>query len=147
MRLDVSRKADLAVQMLVALAGAGRRVKAGELADDIGSTRGFVPHIAAPLVARGWVTSGTGPTGGYACAVSLDEVSVLEVIEAVEGATDSGACVLEDRPCDGRSSCALHGPWQTARAQLRDQLASVAVSAVERRDERGDRQGRETDDH
>lgn len=39
-----------------------------------------------------------GPTGGYVVTIDLAEVSVLDVIESVEGPTDTGRCVPEDRP-------------------------------------------------
>lgn len=130
MRLGVTRRADLAVRSLVALSGAGRRVKASELAEMLGTTTGFVPHVVGPLVERGWVRSEPGPTGGYLCRSSLDALSVLEVIEAVEGPTDSGRCVVADRPCDTSEPCALHAPWLEARERLLEALAGTPVSAV-----------------
>lgn len=130
MRLEVSRRADLAVQALAALGAADRRMKASELADLLGSTAGFVPQVLSPLVERGWISSEPGPTGGYSCRVSLTDVSVLDVIEAVEGPTENGRCVLEDRPCSGDERCALHVPWVAARAELLDSLAQTSVATI-----------------
>lgn len=130
MRLEVSRRADLAVHGLAVLAAAGRRVKATELAGMLGATPGFVPQVLAPLVERRWVRSNPGPTGGYTCLVALEDLSVLEVIEAIEGPTDTGRCVLDDRPCGLDRECALHAAWQLARAQLIQRLAGVTVADV-----------------
>jgi DNA-binding IscR family transcriptional regulator len=58
------------------------------------------------------------------------EVSVLDVIEAVEGPTDTGRCVLADRPCAASGPCALHVPWSHARTQLLDQLRGTALSTL-----------------
>ena len=69
----------------------------------------FVPQVLGPLVRAGWVRSDPGPTGGYRCQVVLSEVSVLQVIEAVDGATDVGRCVVADRPCQAADPCVLHG--------------------------------------
>ncbi len=128
MRLEVTRKSDLAVRSLRALGAANTRVKGPALAELVGTSAGFVAQALTPLVRAGWVHSEPGPTGGYSLAADLDDVSVLAVIEAVEGPTDGGQCVLADRPCDETGACALHVPWQAARSELLQQLDSVSVS-------------------
>ena len=127
MRLEVRRQSDLAVRALRALAQADR-TKGSALAELIGSTPGFVSQVMNPLVKAGWVDSEPGPTGGYSLKVKLDDVSVLAVIEAVEGATVTGLCVLADHPCDESGSCAMHVPWQRARDRLLRELAAVSVA-------------------
>ncbi len=130
MRLEVTRKSDLAVRALRALDRADRRVKGPELAEMVCSTPGFVAQVVNPLVRAGWVRSDPGPTGGYSLEVDLAGVSVLSVIEAVEGPTDAGRCVLADRPCDERGPCALHAAWQRARVELLRELDSTTVDDV-----------------
>ena len=130
MRLEISRKADLATRTLLELARSGQRSKASELAEQVGTTPGFLSQVVAPLAARGWVRSDPGPAGGYVANVDLGDVSVLEVIEAVEGPTDTGKCVLEDRDCAGGGVCALHMPWSQARAQLLAELAATPLSEL-----------------
>lgn len=130
MRLEISRKADLATRTLLELAHSGRRSKGSELAERVGTTPGFLSQVIAPLAAKGWVRSDPGPTGGYVATVDLQDVSVLDVIEAVEGATDTGRCVLEDRACGGGAICALHVPWTRARAQLLAELAATRLSSL-----------------
>ncbi len=96
----------------------------------LGTTPGFLSQVVAPLSAQGWVRSEPGPTGGYRATVSLDDLSVLDVVEAVEGPTDTGRCVLEDRPCGGGGTCALHVAWSRARAQLIEELGKMPLSAL-----------------
>lgn len=129
MRLEITRRADLATRALLALRD-GRRLKAGELAEAVGTTPGFLAHAMAPLVARGWVRSEPGRTGGYAATDAFERVTVLDVIEAVEGPTDTGRCVLEDRPCGATGPCALHVPWSRARTQLLAELAETRVATL-----------------
>jgi Rrf2 family protein len=139
MRLEVSRRADLATRALVELRGTEGRTKSAGLADRLGTTPGFLSQVLAPLVARGWVRSEPGPTGGYRLAVHPGDVSLLEVIEAVEGPTDTARCVLEDRPCVGAAGhaedagtgpCALHGPWAQAREQLLSTLGATTLASL-----------------
>lgn len=127
MRLEITRRSELAVRALRVLDGEGR-VKGAELAERLGTTAGFVPQILTALVRRGWVRSDPGPTGGYALDVPLSTVSVLDVIEAVEGPTDTGRCVLVGRPCNEAGTCALHVPWGRARAELMRELDATPVA-------------------
>lgn len=130
MRLEVTRKSDLAVRSLQALAASPIRLKGPELAEAVGSTAGFVSQVLTPLVRAGWVRSDPGPSGGYALVADLDAVSLLDVIETIEGPTDTGRCVLADRPCNEAGPCALHHAWRQARAQLLDRLDAVPVAAA-----------------
>jgi Rrf2 family transcriptional regulator, iron-sulfur cluster assembly transcription factor len=134
-RLEVTRKSDLAVRTLRTLAELppGKRAKGPELAETIGSTPGFVAQVMTPLVRAGWVASEPGPTGGYSLRVDLTAISVLAVIEAIEGPTDTGRCVLADRPCSEEGPCALHTAWQRARQELLRELASMSICDVDTR--------------
>ena len=59
----------------------------------MGTTKGFLTQAMTPLVPQGWVRSDPGPTGGYVAVFDPAELTVLEVIEAVEGPDDTGrAC-------------------------------------------------------
>ena len=100
------------------------------LAERLDTTAGFVAQAMTPLVTNGWVRSDPGPSGGYTLVADLDDVSVLQVIEAVEGTTDTGRCVLEDRACARGGHCALHVPWSKARTQLLGELADTPLAAI-----------------
>ena len=130
MRLEVTRRAELAVRAMVALGGASGRLKAPALAEALGTTSGFVPQVVGPLVKAGWVRSDPGPSGGYRSCVDLDAVSLLEVIEAVDGATDCGRCVTADRACDPATPCSLHFAWRGARQVLMAALGATSMSDV-----------------
>ncbi len=130
MRLEITRRAELAVRAMTLLGGTTGRLKGSVLASELGTTSAFVAQVVGPLVKAGWVRSDPGPTGGYANRVSLDEVSVLEVIEAVDGVTDTGRCVVADRLCGADSPCALHVAWTRARGELVRILGSTSLSDV-----------------
>ncbi|MEI8239619.1 MAG: Rrf2 family transcriptional regulator [Actinomycetota bacterium] len=130
MRLEITRRAELAIRALALLCESPERVKASMLAERLGTTLKFVPQVLSPLVRAGWVRSDPGPTGGYSSLVDIDAVSVLQVIEAVDGATDVGRCVVADRACQSASPCVLHAAWAQARTELLRVLQSTPVSAA-----------------
>lgn len=130
MRLEITQRADAAVRALVLLRGAPTRLKSADLAVALDTTAGFVPQVMGPLVRAGWVRSVPGPTGGYEALIDIAEIDVLAVVEAVDGPTDSGRCVVADRDCKATEPCALHVAWGRARQELVDTLAAMPVSAL-----------------
>ncbi len=130
MRLEVTRRTDLATRALIALVASGQRRKASELAEDLDTSPGFLSQAMTPMVNRGWVRSEPGRSGGYTAAVALEDVSVLDVVEAVEGQTDVTRCVLENRACAGGARCALHDAWAQARGHLLRDLNDTPLSAI-----------------
>lgn len=133
MRLTVTRKSDLAIRALRTLAARSEWVQGDQLAAAVGTTRGFLVQVMAPLVRARWVQSTPGPQGGYRLRTPSGAVTVLDLIEAIEGPLEATTCVLEpDRDCatahpGTRRPCALHEPWLAARSALRAELARRPV--------------------
>lgn len=129
MQLGITRKSDLAVRALCRLNDQAR-VKGLELAEAVGTSPGFLAQVVAPLVHAGWVGSEPGPSGGYQLLVPLDGLSMLDVIEAIEGPTDDGRCVLDGGPCPSEKTCALHEAWIPARDALLARLDATSVTVA-----------------
>lgn len=136
MRLEITRKTDLATQALLHLAGQDGRLKSPALAEAVGTTPGFLSQAMTPIVAAGWARSDPGPTGGYSLTVDLAKISVLDVIEAIEGPTDTERCVLQERPCASQGLCALHRPWAAARTNLLNELSETTLASLRARPSR-----------
>jgi len=128
MRLELAKRTDLALRGLQALRASDDRLPGLELADLLGTTHQYLPQIMSPLVRRRWVTSTPGPGGGYRLNAALEDITVLELIEAMEGKTDTRTCVLSGETCDVSDPCALHNAWSQARDALLAELASMSVA-------------------
>lgn len=79
MRLEVTRKTDLALRAMRALQPGGTK-KGKDLALLVGATDHFLPQVMSPLVRRGWVVSEPGPRGGYRLSRPL-ESSVIPTVK------------------------------------------------------------------
>ena len=132
MRLELSKKTDLAIRALNYLTGNedSELVEGKTLADWLDTSTNYLPQVMSPLVRAGWVRSVPGPRGGYVATRSLGSVSVLEVIEAIEGPVILDRCVLSGAPCPSQDECALHAPWTRARDALLAELGSIRLSEV-----------------
>lgn len=129
MKLELKPRTDLTLRTLAALTD-GKRWRAAQLAEHVGTTAAYLAHIVGPLTKAGWLHSAPGPTGGHRLVADLDTVSLLDVIEAVEGPTDDGRCVMANRPCPAPEPCAIHDTWLRARTALTDELASTSLMSI-----------------
>ncbi len=127
MRLELQRRTDLGLRALRHLAGNEGNLKAQDLGEAIGTSAAFVARVMAPLVQAGWVVSEPGRRGGYRLVAPAAGISVLQLIETMEGPIDNGRCVLRHGPCPGEEVCALHQTWIEARDALVAGLAAVSV--------------------
>lgn len=126
MKLELLDRTDLAVRAIRSLADADR-TPARLLADTLGTSSGFLTQVLKPLVDSGVLSSSRGPRGGYRLETPPEDLTMLEVIEIVEGPTDDGRCVLEKAECPRRELCALHDAWMNARAALIETLSDTPV--------------------
>lgn len=131
MRLELGRRADYAIRAAIDLArhiGQGERRKARAIADEMAIPPSYVPQILAELVRAELAVSVAGREGGYALARDPTEISLLQVVQAVEGEVVSTSCVLRGGPCRWDDMCAVHVPWARAQYALLDSLADVSLA-------------------
>lgn len=131
MRLEITKKTDLVLRAMCSLAAHDRRRTASAVAGDINASHQIVPKLMEPMVKAGWVDSTPGPSGGYVLEVDLEDISLLDLIEAVEGPTDNRMCVLRDTECPAIEPCAIHDAWVPARDALLDRLRATSIADIQ----------------
>ena len=129
MRLEILPRTELTLRLVRTIAD-GARWRAADIAEQIGTSADYVARLVAPLTQAGWVRSVPGPTGGHELTAHLADISVLDLIAAVEGVPDSDRCVMADRPCPAPEPCALHDAWLPARDAMTSRLASTPLSSL-----------------
>jgi Rrf2 family protein len=129
--MRISAKADYAVRAaaeLAAASSAGRPVKGEQLASAQGIPQKFLENILGDLRSAGLVVSRRGAEGGYSLTRPPVEISVAEVLRAVEGPL---AAVQGTRPEGlhyGGAAARLPEVWVALRANLRAVLERVTLA-------------------
>lgn len=135
MKLVPTRRTDYGIRALVYLAAdPNRRRKALEIADAMDIPKGFLHQVLQELQRSRLVESMPGRKGGYALARPPEEISLLEVVETLEGPLDDGACALRGGPCHWEDVCALHWVWSSAREAFAKQMDRATIARVARDD-------------
>ena len=128
-RMRVSAKADYAARAAVELATAGDGpIKADRIAEAQGIPGKFLETILLELKHAGIVRSQRGPDGGYTLARPADEISLADVIRAVDGPL---ANVRGDRPENveyAGAAVRLTDVWVAVRAALREILENTSLA-------------------
>jgi FeS assembly SUF system regulator len=129
----LSSLADYAVVILTAAARRPtcERLSATTLADETGVPLPTTQKLMGRLAASGLLTSARGTGGGFLLARAPADISLAEIVEAVEGPIAMTACVDE-----GRHDCALEGAcqvkphWSAVNAAVKGALGGVSLAAL-----------------
>jgi Rrf2 family transcriptional regulator, iron-sulfur cluster assembly transcription factor len=139
MRLSLTKHAEYALRILIWLAQQPcGRYKAAEISAASQVPPIFATRILAQLQRQGLLEARAGQHGGYVLERTAAKLSLLEVVESVEGPLVTTTCVLRDMACGGSGGggsgganfCVLHSAWSAAQAALRDVLAATSLESA-----------------
>jgi Rrf2 family protein len=132
MRLELTKRADYAIRAVLALAAAGpdERLSVTRLASERAIPARFLRQVMADLVRGGIVEGFAGRTGGYRLARSAATISLLDVIEAVEGDSRRQTCVLRGGPCRLTGVCDVHLVFAAAQEGMIRELGGAMLARL-----------------
>ena len=76
---------------------------------------------------KGFLVSKKGPTGGFGLARSAKEITLLDIVEAIDGVSFTTNCVLGFPECSGKNPCSVHEQWGEIREDFRASLENKSV--------------------
>jgi len=131
--ITLSKRTDYALLAVSHLArmGSNTSVRAREIAERYEIPAELLAKILQRLARSGVLLSSTGPSGGYALARPADEITVGEVLAAVEGAPALAQC-LRDEPgcCEQISRCTIKEPIERINARVFRLLETIPVTEL-----------------
>lgn len=130
--IQLTREGEYGIRSVIHLAMCGRKriVLARDIADVQGIPESFLRKILQKLVCKGLISSYRGAKGGFALAKPPEQITLLEVIEAVDGPVLLNKCVLRLGECDQESFCPVHEVWVEAQRRLADILGGTTIADV-----------------
>ena len=100
------------------------RISIGDISENKKIPEPFVRKLFKPLVQQGIINSTRGVSGGVRLARDPKEITILEVVEALEGPLALNECLLEDSTCEFLDECGMHNVWEEAQAAMAKVLRS-----------------------
>jgi Rrf2 family protein len=126
--MELTKRGDYAVRAVLALARSTARLSVRRIAEEMSIPVRFLPQVMGDLVAAGLVEATTGRAGGYRLAQPVDAITLLDVVEAVEGDSRRRTCVLRGGPCGADGFCDVHDVFFEAQDAMLLTLGRARLS-------------------
>ncbi len=128
--MQITRQADYAVRAMVYLAqlGAERRAATSQIAQEKQIPPSFLAKIVSQLSVAGLLQTSRGAHGGVSLARSPEDITLLDVVEAIDGPILLNECVGETGACTFGDDCSIKPIWCDAQKELVDRLKGTNFS-------------------
>jgi Rrf2 family protein len=130
--VEITRQADYAVRTVLDLAlhSAEERVSSEEIAQRQSIPSPFLTKIVARLAAAELVQTQRGVNGGIRLARPANEITLLQVVEAIDGSITFNRCNRRPSECARDRTCAVHPIWLELCEEFRARLSSYNFAAI-----------------
>jgi FeS assembly SUF system regulator len=127
--LRLSKFADYGTQVMVYMAKDGAVHSANEVSTELGIAAPTVSKILKMLVRGNLVASSLGAKGGYMLARHPSEISIAEIINAMDGPISITEC-SGTTTCERESTCSTRSNWQGINHIIHDALNKVNLAEM-----------------
>jgi Rrf2 family protein len=132
MSIIFSRQCEYAIQgvLYLALKPQGEMTSTKELTKRLDIPYHFLGKILQRLTQKGLLTSLKGPTGGFSLGKPPKDITLYDIVEAVDGSDFTSKCVMGFPECSGKDPCSVHNTWGRMRDDIYQMLVSKNISEM-----------------
>jgi len=130
--MQITRASDYAVRVMIYLASLpeGSTVRQSQMSRATEVSGHFLSKVLQQLVRARLIRSQRGSGGGYALAAPAAGVSLLDVVQAMEGPVRLNQCIEEGPSCQRKAWCPAHQVWAEAQAAITNVLGSASMAGL-----------------
>jgi len=125
-----SRSAEYAIRALVRMADLedGEYALVKDIAAESDIPQHFLSKILQDLARDGVLKSSKGPGGGFRLSGAAKNISMMQIVEAIDGAGRYDRCPAGCAECNDRAMCGFHDSWMPLRSRIVDYLQGTSVA-------------------
>lgn len=129
MTVIFSKKCEYGIQAILYLAAHNDKglIAAEEIANNLNIPKEFVSKILQSLTDSGIINSKKGRVGGFTLGKSPDQITLLDIVKAIDGLDVFNSCVLGFPECSPEKPCPLHEKWGKLRTQAYNMLSDETI--------------------
>ncbi len=132
--MQITRETDYAIRCVHYLSGKrGKVTMVDEISREMCIPKSFLAKIVQKLTKASIVKSYRGVKGGFELAQHPRHISLLEVIEAVQGPMAMNVCALDERRCEFSGTCSIHPVWVEVKREVEKILKKKNFAALRSR--------------
>ncbi len=130
--MELTRKGEYAIRGIVHLAGmpVGKVCLLSDIAAAVDVPPTFLAKIFQQFSKIGLVKSFRGTGGGFLLGRAAENITLLEVVEAVEGPIIPNRCVVAPTDCERSGFCNAHPVWKRVQGEVRSVLEGVTLKEL-----------------
>jgi Rrf2 family protein len=129
--MDVTRRTDYAIRLIAALVlNDNKPLSVREASERYDVPYAFARSIQHALVQAGLIRSLRGAHGGMLLNVDPNDLTLFQLIEAVQGPVNVAVCTTDKDWCAREAHCQFHKVWEGANTLLADYLDSVSIKQL-----------------
>ena len=98
------------------------------LAADTGLPSHFLAKLLQDLARIGLLKSTKGPHGGFRLNMPAKEISMLRVVEAIDGPGRFDRCLGGSEECNDKVACGMHDSWMVLRSRIMGYLGGTSIA-------------------
>ncbi|MEK7789090.1 MAG: Rrf2 family transcriptional regulator [Planctomycetota bacterium] len=119
----ITRETDYGVRCALYLARKAQEIApVNEIAKAMHIPKSFLAKILQRLVKAGIVISGRGIGGGFSLAKKPGNISILDVVKAIQGDSAINICAIDKKMCRLSNTCSVHPVWVELRSVIEKRL-------------------------
>jgi len=129
--MQITRQADYALRAMLYLAKLepAHRAATSQIAESKSIPPSFLAKIISQLSIAGLIHTSRGARGGVTLARAPKDISVLEVVEAIDGPIALNECTLTPEGCPFSEECPIHDLWCGTQAELIEKLRKTTFAS------------------
>jgi len=118
--MQITRQADYALRAMLYLARLkdGERAATRKIAEEENIPPSFLAKIISQLHIAGLINTSRGASGGVVLSREPKEITLLDVVEAIDGPISLNECTEDPDACSFGDHCPIHEVWCEAKATL-----------------------------
>ena len=130
--MQITRQADYAVRAVYYLTqlGVDSRAATSQIAEEQHIPPSFLAKIISQLSVAGLLHTSRGARGGVSLARTPEEISLLDVVEAIDGPILLNECVADGGSCTFTSDCPMRPIWCDAQKDLVTRLENTSFASI-----------------
>ena len=127
-----SRSAEYAIRAFVYLADVpeGKYAMVKNIAEQSDIPTHFLAKILQQLARKGFLRSSKGPTGGFTLRRPADDISLLELVDSIDGLSEYERCPSGMTECNDEAQCGMHESWKELRSRIMGYLEDTTIADV-----------------
>jgi Rrf2 family iron-sulfur cluster assembly transcriptional regulator len=128
-----SRSAEYAIRAFVNLSrvSEGKYAMVKNIAQEEAIPAHFLAKILQQLARKGLLRSSKGPTGGFILRRKAEEISLMDIVSALDGLNDYEKCASGLAECNDDAPCGMHDSWKALRSRIIEYLERTSIATIQ----------------